>query len=175
MKSIGLTAIILVLTSAVAEVNMTFEDWDKNENGYISRSEFVDVFVVHFIDDWDLLDDGYFDDEDIYKGTFKIWDVDDDTLLTEEEWLYGYDYYYGDYVFDDFVALDTDGDGKLEYIEYYDILEESDFYENWDVNKDKNLNEYELARMLFNNWDFDDSNFIEPDEYEEFDSYYLDI
>ncbi|MFW5820949.1 MAG: hypothetical protein ACOCWA_06645 [Bacteroidota bacterium] len=56
-----------------------------------------------------------------------------------------------------------------------DILEGTDFYSDWDVDEDKNLSEYELARMLFIKWDSDDSNFIEKDEYQEFDQYYLDI
>ncbi|MCF8230446.1 MAG: hypothetical protein K9J24_15980 [Bacteroidales bacterium] len=35
--------------------------------------------------------------------------------------------------------------------------------------------EYEQTRMVFNKWDYDNSNFIEIDEYTDFDAYYLDI
>jgi hypothetical protein len=154
---------------------MTFEDWDENGNGLISRSEFVEVFKIHFVDDWDVADDGYFDDEDIFKGSFRMWDEDDDKLISEDEWMQAYEYYYGDYVVDEYAVLDSDGDGYLEYTEFHDALVGTDFITVWDVSKDKMYNEYELARMIFNNWDHDDTNFIEKDEYEDFDNFYLDI
>jgi len=168
-------AMILLMGMSLVPDNKTFEDWDKNDNGLIARSEFVDVFTDDYVNDWNVIDDAHLDDEDFYTVTYGIWDVDDDELLTEEEWWYGYDYYFGDYIYDDYVAIDTDGDGFIEYAEYYDALYDTDYYAVWDVDKDTYLDQYELARMVFNNWDYDNSNFIEFDEYIDFDSYYLDI
>lgn len=172
-----LTAILaLCFTSAdLSDENLMFEDWDSNDNSLISRSEFVEQFTSNYVHDWNVIDDDHLDDEDFYTVIYNMWDLDDDERLTEEEWKYSIDYLYGDYVAEDFVAFDTDNDGYIEYVEYYDVLFETDFYDMWDVNDDGYLNEYELARMVFNNWDYDDSNFIERDEYTDFDAFYLDI
>lgn len=167
-------AAILMAASPVSE-SLTFKDWDKDGNDLISRSEFVEVFTKNYVDDWNVIDDEYLDDEDFYHVTYAMWDVDNDNLLSKEEWQYGYDYYYGDYILDDYVAIDTDGDGFIEYQEYYDVLYPTQYYTVWDVDEDTYLSELELARLVFNNWDINDNNFLELDEYQKFDSYYLDI
>ncbi len=160
---------------ANAKSNLVFSDWDSNGDALISRSEFVDRFTENYVNDWDIINDDHLDDEDFFNASFTIWDDDSDEQLSEQEWLYGYDYFYGDYVSDEFVSVDVDGDGFIEYTEYYDVLSPTTIYTDWDVDGDNYLNEYELARMVFNNWDYDNSNFIEIDEYNDFDFYYLDI
>ena len=167
---------LLMLTSwNVKSQDLTFSDWDINDNDLISRSEFVLEFVANYVNDWNVVDDEYLDDEDFFLVTYGIWDVNNDELLSEEEWLYGYNNYFGDYILDNYVAVDTDGDGFIEYQEYYDVLYPTDAYVVWDVDEDSYLSEYELARAVFNTWDLNDSNFIEKHEYNKFDSYYLDI
>jgi len=177
LKSIftGLFLTIFLMSASPESENLTFGDWDKDSNDLISRSEFVEVFTMNYVDDWNVIDDDHLDDEDFYRVTYSIWDVDNDEMLSEEEWQYGYDYYYGDYILDDYVAIDTDGDGFIEYQEYYDVLYPTEYYMVWDVDEDTYLSELELARLVFNNWDINDNNFLELDEYQNFDSYYLDI
>lgn len=172
---IGIFISTLFISAGETSGDLTFEDWDKNEDALISRSEFVERFTANYVDDWNIKDDEHLDDEDFFLSTYNIWDTDDDELLSEEEWLFGYDYYYGDYAINDYLAVDTDGDGFIEYAEYYNYLNPTDFYIVWDVDKDTYLNEFELARVVFNNWDINENNFIEKDEYVKFDTYYLDI
>ncbi len=173
-KTTAMLLMLLFMTSATAD--MPFEDWDTNDSGLITRSEFVAHFTDNYVADWNNYDDNAtFDDEDFYTVTYDIWDVDDDDLLTVEEWDYGYDYFYGDYVNDDFVALDLDNDGFIEYVEYYDVFADTYYYTDWDIDADTYLNEYELARLVFNNWDVDNSNFIEKDEFDDFKAYYLEV
>ena len=155
--------------------DLTFSDWDKNEDTFISRSEFIEVFSLVYVDDWDLSDDPYLDDEDFYRVTYRMFDADDDKLLTGQEWMFGYDFYYRDYISDDYVAIDTSGDGFIEYEEYYSALDKAGYHEIWDIDNDTYLSKNELARLLFNNWDIDNSNFIEIDEYNKFDRYFSDI
>lgn len=97
LATLTLSALAMVLLMGMSLVpdDKTFTDWDKNDDGLISRSEFVDVFTDDYVNDWNVIDDAHLDDEDFYTVTYQIWDVDDDELLTEEEWWYGYDYYYG--------------------------------------------------------------------------------
>ena len=87
----------------------------------------------------------------------------------------GFDYYYGDYVIYDYMTVDVDNDGYIEYAEYEDIIKPTAFYQDWDKDDDGNIDEEELATGVFEIWDMDNSKFIEMDEYIDFDSYYLDI
>lgn len=161
--------------SAQTAENLSFSDWDKNGDKLISRSEFVDVFTREYYDDWNTTDDEYLDDEDFYTRVYSLWDADEDALLTEEEWTAGYELHYKDYTDDDFIAIDTDGDGYIDYNEFFEVMGDTDYYISWDVDADAYLNQWELARFVFNNWDTNNSNFIDPEEYAYFDIYFEDI
>ena len=93
------TGMLIVLSSGkFVQDELVFEDWDKNGDGLITRSEFVDRFTANYVNDWNVVDDAHLDDEDFYHATYQMWDEDKDTLLNEQEWMFGYDYYYGDYI-----------------------------------------------------------------------------
>ncbi len=176
LKRILTLPLILLLSMACdREENLTFQDFDTDNDGFISQQEFEAVFTANYYDDWDREDDDYLDDEDFYYGTYYMWDQDDDELLSEEEWIMGYDHYYGNYIFDDYEGIDVDGDGFIEYEEYSNVLGDTDYYLNWDADASEYLNEEELATGVFQIWDVDNSGLIEKDEYAQFDSYYLDI
>ncbi len=167
--------VLLISSGCERQTDLSFEDFDKDNDNLIDREEFKDVFSANYYDDWNNKDDPYLDDEDFYISIYDMWDADDDKMLTEEEWIMGYDYYYGEYIVKDYEAVDVDGDGYVEYAEFNDVLDDSDFFITWDVDASKYLDEEELAEGLFSIWDVDNSGFLERDEYEEFDAYYIDI
>jgi Ca2+-binding EF-hand superfamily protein len=176
-KIIGLIlSIIFLLPIACNRTSeLTFMDFDKDGNNEISKEEFTNVFTANFYDDWNKNDDEYLDDEDFYLTVFEIWDEDNDKLLSKEEWLYGYDYYYGDYIITDYDAIDADGDGYVEYAEYASVLDDTDFYLEWDLDASEYLSDKELAEGVFNHWDINKNGTLELNEYSNFDMYYLDI
>ncbi|HET8865995.1 MAG TPA: hypothetical protein VFM80_09895, partial [Gracilimonas sp.] len=97
-------------------------------------------------------------------------------FLSDEEWLTGFNYFYEDYlVYDDMVAVDSDGDGQVEYQEYYDALYESAYFTDIDLDADNYISEYELANYVFDNWDINDTGLINRSEFNQFDEYYLDV
>lgn len=97
--TILLAGLFIILSSAkIFRDDLTFGDWDANNDGYITRSEFVYRFTANYVNDWNVVDDAHLDDEDFYHATYQMWDEDEDTLLNEQEWMFGYDYYYGDYI-----------------------------------------------------------------------------
>lgn len=178
MKRLKIMA-LLILTQLIMihpqeEVNLNYGDWDKDANGLISRSEFIEVFSEHYYQDWNIRDDEYFDDEDFYHTSFSMWDTDEDSLLSEDEWGKGIEYFYKENAAKDFIGADINKDGTIDHDEFVDVLDDTDFFEAWDVDANEHLNELEIARGVFNNWDRDHSNFLDPQEYENFDSYYLD-
>ena len=168
-------AIVISANSCQRAENLTFEDFDKDNDNVVDVGEFEETFTANFYNDWNVTDDQYLDDEDFMVSTYDVWDTDDDDLLTEDEWNMGYDYYYGDYVDYDFNAVDIDGDGFVEYTEYDDALIETNYFQDWDNDVDGYLTETELAYGVFNRWDLDNDGVLEPNEYRNFDSYYLDI
>lgn len=165
----------LLLTAASPPDDLVFEDFDKNDNGLISRSEFVKAFTYHYVDDWNTTDNAYLDDEDFYQVAYSIWDTDLDGKLSDEEWTVGYENYFDDYLVVNYEDIDVDADGYIVYKEYYDVIGDTDFFGYWDFDMDERLSQAELARGVFNFWDADNSGFIDLGEYTSFDVYYLDI
>ncbi|HBH25611.1 MAG TPA: hypothetical protein DDY13_19615 [Cytophagales bacterium] len=175
-KKIGLLiAPIFFLSFTGNKYNLTFNDFDKNNDNLINEKEFVEVFTNNFYADWDMVDDEYLDDEDFHIVSYAIWDSDDDNLINEDEWIYGYENYYGDYIDSEFVAVDTDADGFINYDEYYSIIHDTDFYTTWDANDNAILSENEFAEKVFHTWDDNNTGYMTKNEYEDFDMFYFDI
>lgn len=176
LKINALAGLILLSTGmALPPDDLTFDDFDKDGNALISRSEFVDVFTFNYVDDWNTTDNDYLDDEDFFQVVYRVWDVDHDNKLTDQEWKLGYENYFRNYVVARFEDIDVDDDSYIMYSEYYDLLGDTDFYAAWDFDGDLQISQAELARGVFNNWDMDNSGFLDRGEFNAFDIYYLDI
>lgn len=171
------TAISLFIASTVAaQENLTFEDWDHDDDYVIEYHEFEDEFTEHYVDDWNNYDDDHLDDEDFMHATYRIFDRNDDEKLSFNEWMFGYNYYYDDYlIIDDVHSYDLNNDQYISYEEYTDALNTSGYYVDLDVDDDTFLNQFELANAVFNNWDVNNSHTLSKSEYEQFDDFYLDI
>lgn len=165
---------IFISTTGYAQ-NMNFEDWDKDANKRITHSEFNSIFTKLYWDDANEQDDNILDDDDFYDIVFSFWDHNNDSLITEQEWMTRYEYNYTDYIDKDFDDIDKDNNTYIDYSEYDSVIYKTKFYEEMDVNKDEFMDELELSRAIFNLWDLDNSNFIEPDEYVKFDAYYIEF
>lgn len=175
IKSMMIFLSIVVVTSCNHKSNLTFEDWDKDNDALIDYKEFEQAFLTNYYNDWNLNDDKYLDDEDLLTSTFNIWDLDDNDRLSEKEWIMGFDYYYGNYVVSAYEVIDEDNDGFISYKEYYDVLDETDFYLEWDLNTDNQIHKKELSTGVFDRWDIDNDGVIDMTEYTAFDNYYIDF
>jgi Ca2+-binding EF-hand superfamily protein len=155
--------------------DLTFQDWDRNSSGLIEEQEFVAVFDQHYYDDWNREDDKYLDDEDFYQVVFDVWNTDTDSLLSEEEWALAYSEEFNQYVAVSYDEVDANTDGFIGYDEYFTIISDSEFYDQWDLNSNKRLNSKEIAYHLFHRWDDDGNDAIDTGEFDEFDLYYSEI
>lgn len=173
--------IILFLFSVVAlfgcnrEENLTFEDWDNDNDALIDYQEFEETFTSNYYNDWNQDNDPYLDDEDFLISTFDLWDLDNDAKLSEEEWLLGFDHYFGKYVGSAYEVVDTNDDGFISFEEYQAVLDNTGYFRDWDVDTDDNINEEELSAGVFKRWDLNNDGVINAEEYMAFDRYYLDI
>ena len=170
----GLMA-LLMLSGCNRETNLGFTDFDLNENNEIDKLEFTEVFTDNFYQDWNKTDDEYLDDDEFHQVVYNVWDADGDNRLTEDEWTMGYDYYYGAHVIVDYDKIDLNKDNYLVMNEFENILTGTNFFVEWDTDKNLQIDENELAEGVFERWDIDNSGKLEQDEFAEFDSYYLDI
>jgi hypothetical protein len=172
-----LTALsILFIGQLTAQEDLTFDDWDHDDDYLIEYHEFEDEFTENYVDDWNNYDDEHLDDEDFMHATFRIFDRNDDDMLSISEWMFGYNYYYDEYlIIDDVRSYDLNNDQYISYEEYTDALNTTEYYAELDVDDDTFLNQFELANAVFNNWDVDNSHTLTKAEYERFDEFYLDI
>jgi len=159
----------------MAQDGMDFANWDKDNDGLIERHEFTDNFTDKYFESWDPTGEKGVIEEDFFKNTYAGLDTDNDHLLSDEEWLIGYNYYYNDYtVYDEVKYIDTNKDGQIEYNEYYDVLYDSKYFTDVDLDADNYISEHELADFVFGNWDTNDSGTIGRYEFTNFKAYYLD-
>lgn len=172
-----LTLLVLSITfiACTRHKDLTFEDWDYDNDALINYSEFERTFGKNYYNDWNQNDDPYLDDEDFLVSTFNIWDVDEDNQLTEEEWIIGFDYYFGNYVISAYDVVDENDDDLISYEEYYNVLNDTEFYRDWDLNEDNIIHEEELTAGVFERWDLENDGVLDVDEYAAFDSYYIDF
>ncbi len=176
MKYILLIIIGVLINSTALAQNTSFEDWDQDDDGLIERHEFVDKFVDEYFQAWNPENEHGILEEGFFQESFAGLDTDGDRLLSDEEWLIGYNYFFRDYlVYDDIVSVDSDGDGQVEYVEYFDSLYETSYFTDIDLDSDNYISEFELANYVFDNWDTNDSGLINRSEFNQFDEYYLDI
>jgi GxxExxY protein len=59
-----------------------------------------------------------------------MWDADDDKLLSESEWIFGYDHYFGDYVLKDYKGVDLDVAYRMDMLVMDKVVVELKVVEN---------------------------------------------
>ena len=175
-KKISLIIAFIFFSITIFAQGMSFDDWDKDNDGLIEKNEFMNTFVEEYYDVWGPSNTPGLIEEGIFKEYFAGLDSDDDNLLSDEEWIIGYNYFYQDYVGDESIYfVDANADGKIDYDEYYSVMYDTKYFSDIDNDRDNYISEYELADYVFDNWDFNNSETISSSEYARFDWYYLDV
>lgn len=168
---------LITLSTTLVFAQENFKDWDKDDDYLIEKEEFKEQFTDKFYSAWSedadpqgIIEEGFF------RESFAGLDTDNDGFISDEEWLVGYNYFYDDYVvYEEIGYIDTDGDGMIDYDEYYDVIYDTEYFTDIDLDSDNYISEYELAEFVFNNWDFDDNGVLSRYEWNSFENYYYDI
>lgn len=174
MKRLTLTILTFFALTTIQASD--FDKWDADDDGIIERHEFTSHFINHYFDHWDTDNETGIIEEGFFKESYAGLDTDNDNLLSDEEWLIGYNYFFEDYlVYDKIAYYDTNNDGVVEYKEFSDVIYDTAYFTDVDVDQDNYISEYELANYVFENWDSNDSGMISKSEFNQFDWYYLDV
>lgn len=166
----------IILSNTVLFAQENFDDWDKDEDLVIEKEEFVDKFTKEYYSTWSegaepqgILEEGFF------RESFAGLDTDNDGFLSDEEWLVGYNYFYDEYLVEEVGFIDADNDGMIDFDEYYDVIYNTEYFTDVDLDSDNYISEHELAEYVFNNWDIDDNGVLSKYEWNSFKAYYLDV
>ncbi len=173
----SLTTCLIFLFGLGLQAQTTFPEWDKDGDKLIEKHEFTQKFRSEFFPAWaDPFDEKGIIEEGFFKKSYAGLDTDNDNLLSDEEWLIGYNYFYDDYVIHEEIGMiDVNKDGKLEYNEYYDVIYNTEYFTDIDSDSDNYISEYELAEFAFNNWDIDGNGVLSKFEFNAFKFYYIDV
>ena len=155
--------------------NLSFKDFDRNDNMIIEQTEFVEAFTAYYVDDWNSIDNDYLNDENFYSFMYRDIDTDQNEKLSEPEWQMAYNKYFKDYVLLNYDDIDVDVDGYILYNEYNIVMTGTQLFNDWDFDNNGVINQIEMGRGMFNRWDKDNSGFIDLEEYHEFDETFSDI
>lgn len=168
---------LIALGAISVNAQTNFSEWDKDGDNLIEKEEFTLKFQTEFFSAWAKeSDERGIIEEGFFKQSYAGLDTDNDYLISDEEWLIGYNYFYDDYLVNEEIGMiDVNKNNKLEYEEYYDVIYNTNYFTDIDLDSDNYISEYELAEYAFNNWDTDDNGVISRYEFNAFKFYYLDV
>lgn len=177
MKQVFYTVAMLVILSTACQPdtkNNRYDNWDANQNSGIDDQEFENAFTTSsYYEQWN--DDGnqVVTRDEFAQGFLSVIDRDENDVLSEQEWQQAKDAYFSDVSVDGYQQLsdwDQNGDQQVQLNEFQSILDDLDYYSEWDDDGNGELNELEIAQGVFAMWDTDGNGVIEAEEYEVWDN-----
>ena len=126
MKKFSIVLICLFLAACSPDAELTFQDWDENNDGIITEAEFDEADnYLNLFEEWDQNENGdlsieewqtamrasYAQKTENEYGTFNQWDIDSDGTVTD-----------GEFAQHIFALWDTNNDATLtleEFEEWY--------------------------------------------------------
>lgn len=145
----------------------TFNALDINNDNMLDVNELPAIYQDNF-GEWDTDDDGELSSTEFYDTAFFLSDTDDDDLIDEDEWNMGFNSFYGEWIDDDFATFDADADGFLDADEWDNAFADSAWFGDFDADDDTFVTDTEWDEGIFDGWDLDDDTFIDDEEWNDF-------
>ena len=117
---------------------------------------------------WNANSDQVEDRTEFAQGFFATIDKDDDGTLGNQEWQNAQEAYFESDDMADYQSLDRwdqNNDGQVQSEEFAQLLDQSDYFAEWDEDGSEQLEEGEVAEGVFAMWDTDGNGVIEVEEY----------
>lgn len=119
---LSIVSLIFIFISCDTDAELTFQDWDENNDGMISQAEY--------------------DETEPYYNLFEQWDLDEDGNIDMMEFEKSSKVFYEDRPASDlgsFEQWDSDSDGGIDTGEFATSI-----FNLWDENSDGTLSEEEF-------------------------------
>lgn len=169
MKTLKTTLLAFFVLGSTSIIAQDFDDFDTDKDGRWSQDEFVERSADAY-DEVDVNRDGKMDADEFAESTFNVSDKDQDDFVNKEEWRSTADL-YGSYMSTNgYLDYDTDRDDKLNRREWNESIGESGWFDTYDTNKDKFLDEKEYNEGAFNDWDVNNDGYVDEDEYSSYNT-----
>ena len=142
----------------------TFGDWDTDGDQMVTRKEFQQGVTDQGVyDDLDTDNDNQVSEDELKNWVFGVWDADNDGNLTEEEYEERTEQ-FDEYEWGEFDEWNTDGDALLTDTEFMTGEAGSDLFDEWDADDTNFIDDNEFGEGLFDIWNADDDKGLTPDE-----------
>ena len=146
-------------------------DGDNTEEEILDNNAFRSSFSTSpYYRQWNADNDKVVDRGEFAQGFFRTIDKDGDNALSKEEWQTAQEAYFGSESMADYQTLDVwdqNGDQQVQAEEFGQVLDQTDYYSEWDEDGSDQLEEAEIADGVFTMWDTDGNGVIEAEEYTE--------
>ncbi|MFD3003319.1 hypothetical protein ACFS7Z_23365 [Pontibacter toksunensis] len=116
---------------------------------------------------WDMDDDGLLSEEEFTAGFYQIWDLNKDEIVSIYEWTTVLSDHSYNIDAKDWQPWDTDGDGFIERVEFDAVFPKTGLYGTWDSDGDGLMEEREYITGSLSLWDTDGDNVMDEAEYKQ--------
>ena len=165
-RLISITTFALIFFFDIALVSGQNIDNSSNGSSFDKNDFAKTVATLGYIADWNVNDQGAYDDPELYVTTYKIWDRDENKSISEQEWNNGVTYYILDYDKSkdgDFSDWDRDSSNDLDVNEVTAGMKDKNYFKADEADKS-------VAKQTSDNptlvvWDTDNDPLIEKVEY----------
>ena len=144
-------------------------DNDFTDEEILDNNDFNSSFTTSpYYKRWNANGDQVVDRTEFAQGFFATIDKDDDGTLSNQEWQNAQEAYFGSDDMADYQSLDRwdqNNDGQVQSSEFAQVLEQTDYFAEWDEDGSDQLEEGEVAEGVFAMWDTDGNGVIEAEEY----------
>ncbi|MGK7396034.1 MAG: hypothetical protein ACNS62_15765 [Candidatus Cyclobacteriaceae bacterium M3_2C_046] len=174
--SIALSLLLIASFNAMAQETRDgsgnredyFNDTDMNDER-IDSKEFEEVLsTAGYLDEWDLNDDDAFDDSEFNVVLYTVWDRDNDSQISQEEWETGTQNYIDEYdteAYGQYEDWDTNKDQKVDINEFGTAIGKTNKFNENKADKMEKMSKEELTDAVFKIWDTDNDEYIEKIEF----------
>lgn len=166
-STVAMTAAVAVAPALAQDFDWNWPDWDIDQDAYVDRDEFGAGYAqTGYFDHYDADADGLLDETEVATATYGMMDLDDDGVLTVDEWDTWVDTRLGEAAVDlDVDAWDQDGDGIITRDEFDDTAIATSLYADYDADTDGYYGRDEFGNAIFDLTDANDDDFVVEDEY----------
>lgn len=166
LTATGAAAQEMAVGGGTAYLSKPLNELDVDQDGRVDLGEFKMGFdAEHFFEDWDRNDDGYIDKSEYVTAHFAMIDLNKDGVIAKSEWDYSGRFWMEEDYPTGFDYWDLDNDGYIQREEFTERLKIDSEFALWDTDEsDPGLTKEEVSAGMHGAWDRDRDGIIDEAE-----------